>query len=66
MQDFTYETEEEAKFLTPLFKIIYNRNKNSMANGSLMRISPFAFFFSQTGEEPLNHQQLIKSIFLVN
>ena len=36
-------------FLDSLFKVIYNRNNTSMANGSLMRISPFAFFFSLTG-----------------
>ena len=47
-------------FLSPLFSVINSRNLNSMANGSLMRISPFAFFFALTGEHPSNHKQLIK------
>lgn len=45
-----------------MFQNIYDYNRNSMANGSLMRISPFAFFFALIGEDPLKHAQFIKGI----
>lgn len=60
MQQFSQETEEKPEFLDEMFKDIYSHNKTSLANGSLMRISPQAFFFALTGEEPLQHAQFIK------
>jgi ADP-ribosylglycohydrolase len=56
------KSEAETSFLDEMFKDIYDYNKNSMANGSLMRISPFAFFFALIGEDPLKHAQFIKGI----
>lgn len=53
--------EEEPEFVRAMFERIYNYNKDSMANGSLMRISPLAFFFSLAGEQPLEHTQFIRS-----
>lgn len=43
-----------------MFKDIYNHNKMSLANGSLMRISPQGLFFALTGESPLENAQFIK------
>lgn len=62
MKDVVSKSEAETSFLDEMFKTIYNYNRNSMANGSLMRISPFAFFFALTGEDPLKHAQFIKGI----
>lgn len=61
ISEFTKETNEKPEFLDQMFAAIYNRNKSSLANGSLMRISPQAFFFSLTGESPLQHAQFIQS-----
>lgn len=60
MQVFSQETEEKPEFLDDMFKDIYSYNKTSLANGSLMRISPQAFFFALSGEKPLKHAQFIK------
>jgi len=48
LKDYRF-CNEKPKELDPMFKAIYERNKNSQANGSLMRISPMAFFLALTG-----------------
>jgi ADP-ribosylglycohydrolase len=54
LRDNRYENKNPEE-LKPMFDEIYERNKRSQANGSLMRISPMAFFLALTGEEPLEH-----------
>ena len=58
--NFVGKEEKQDEFLDEMFKKIYDRNCESKANGSLMRISPWAFFMTMRNEDPLDHAQLIR------